>query len=314
MGSNTYIIQRIMQIPLVMLIISVMIFGLIHLTPGDPVELALPAGASAELAQRIREQLGLDQPLHRQYVNWLWKVIHIDLGKSIQTREPVLKMIAERILVTFMLATSATIISILISLLGVLAAVKYHQTEDYLLMLLTTIGISVPNFFAAILLIVIFGLFFDILPISGFVSPFVDFLDSIRHIIMPALSLGFIYSALHARMARNSMLDVLNQDYVRTARAKGLTEKVVILRHALRNALLPVITVIAMNYAYMLGGSIIVEQVFALPGIGRLLIIAVNTRDFPVIQGVLLVVGGFFILINLIADIFYSIIDPRIKF
>jgi peptide/nickel transport system permease protein len=313
-GSGGYIIRRAIQIPMVLLIISVMIFGLIHLTPGDPVELALPAGASADLAQKIRGQLGLDQPLYLQYVRWLWDIVHFDFGKSIQTGEPVLKMILERIHVTFMLATTATIISIMISLFGVLAAVKFHQKTDYLLMLFTTFGISIPNFFAGILLIVIFGVFLDILPISGFVNPLKDPWGGLRHIILPAISLGLIYAALHARMVRNSMLDILNQDYIRTARAKGLSEKFVILQHGLRNALLPVITVIAMNYAYMLGGSIIIEQVFALPGIGRLLIIAVNTRDFPVIQGVLIVVAFLFILINLLADVLYGVIDPRIKF
>ena len=181
-------------------------------------------------------------------------------------------------------------------------------------MLLTTIGISFPNFFSAIILTLIFGVVFDILPISGFVNPIVDPINCFRHIIMPAFSLAIIYGALHARMIRNSMLDILGQDYIRTARAKGLSEKYVLFSHALKNALLPVITVVAMNYAYMLGGSIIIEQVFALPGIGRLLILAVNTRDFPVIQGILLVVSFSFITINLIADLMYCLIDPRIRF
>jgi len=314
MGIGTYLIRRLIQMPLVLIIISVMVFGLIHLTPGDPVELALPAGAPAELADALRKQFGLDQPLHIQYMDWLWKLLHADIGKSIQTGEPISKMIADRLPVTLLLATTASLISVAISLLGVIAAIRSHTRIDYFVMLLATAGISIPNFFAGILLIVIFGVILGILPISGFVNPFLDPINGFRHIIMPAFSLGLIYAALLTRMVRSSMLEVLNEDYVRTARAKGLVERAVIMRHALKNALLPVVTVIAMNYAYMLGGSIIIEQVFALPGIGRLLIDAVLTRDFPVIQGVLLMVGLMFLLINLAADVCYSYIDPRIKY
>jgi peptide/nickel transport system permease protein len=309
-----YIINRLLQIPISLLIISVMVFCLIHLTPGDPVELALPPGASKELADQIRHQLGLDRPLHEQYFNWVINAVRGDLGKSIQTGENISDMLIDRLPVTVILATTAAIISTIVSLVGVIAAYRFHRKTDYVIMLFSTFGISIPNFFAGILLIILFGVYWRILPISGFVNPFINPIDGIRHIAMPAISLGLIYAALHTRMVRSSMLDILNQDYIRTARAKGLREYKVVLHHALRNALLPVVTVVGMSYAYMLGGSIIIEQVFAIPGIGRLLIIAVNARDFPVIQGVLLMVGATFLLINLITDLLYGFIDPRIKY
>jgi peptide/nickel transport system permease protein len=237
-----------------------------------------------------------------------------DLGKSIQTGESVRTMIAVRLPVTFTLATTATVISVIVALFGVIAAVRWHSRTDYVVLLLSTLGMSVPNFFTGMVLILMFGLVFRILPISGFVNPFSDPVKGLRHIILPAISLGLIYAALHIRMVRSSMLEVLKQDYVRTAHAKGLSKRVIILRHALKNAMLPIITVVAMNYAYMLGGSIVIEQVFALPGIGRLLIDAVNTRDFPVIQGILMIAAVIFLIINLLADLCYGIIDPRIKY
>ncbi len=314
MIKSRYLINRLLQIPISLLIISVLVFFLIHLTPGDPVELALPPGASKELANQIRHQLGLDRPLHEQYTNWLFNAVKGDLGKSIQTGEKVMDMLMDRLPVTFILATTATVISVIVSLIGVIAAIRFHRKTDYAIMLFSTIGISVPNFFAGILLIILFGVFWRILPISGFVNPLKDPIEGIRHLAMPAVSLGLLYAALHTRMVRSSMLDILNQDFIRTARAKGLREHQVILRHGLRNALLPIVTVIGMSYAYMLGGSIIIEQVFAIPGIGRLLIIAVNSRDFPVIQGVLLMVGTTFLMINLLTDLLYGFIDPRIKY
>ncbi len=314
MTKSKYLLNRLLQIPISLLIISLLVFFLIHLTPGDPVELALPPGASKELANQIRHQLGMDRPLHEQYAHWLLNALQGDLGKSIQTGERVTEMLMDRLPVTVILATTATVISVLVSLIGVIAAVRFHRKTDYAVMLFSTIGISVPNFFAGILLIILFGVLWRVLPISGFVNPLKDPIEGIRHLAMPAFSLGLLYAALHTRMVRSSMLDIINQDFIRTARAKGLREYQVILRHGLRNALLPVITVVGMSYAYMLGGSIIIEQVFAIPGIGRLLIIAVNSRDFPVIQGVLLMVGMTFLLINLLTDLLYGFIDPRIKY
>jgi peptide/nickel transport system permease protein len=314
MIKSKYLLNRLLQIPVSLLIISVLVFFLIHLTPGDPVELALPPGASKELANQIRHQLGLDRPLHEQFTNWLFNAAQGDLGKSIQTGEKVSDMLMDRLPVTFILATAAAVISVLVSLIGVIAAIRFHRRMDYAIMLFSTIGISVPNFFAGILLIILFGVVWRILPISGFVNPLKDPIEGIRHIAMPAVSLGLLYAALHTRMVRSSMLDILNQDFIRTARAKGLREHRVILRHGLRNALLPIVTVVGMSYAYMLGGSIIIEQVFAIPGIGRLLIIAVTSRDFPVIQGVLLMVGITFLFINLLTDLLYGFIDPRIKY
>jgi len=313
-GAQGYALRRITQIPVAFLIISVLVFGLIHLTPGDPVELALPPRSSPELIESIRKQFGLDRPLYIQYCDWLAKMVQGDLGKSIQTGESVRTMIAVRLPVTFTLATTATVISVIVALFGVIAAVRWHSRTDYVVLLLSTLGMSVPNFFTGMVLILMFGLVFRILPISGFVNPFSDPVKGLRHIILPAISLGLIYAALHIRMVRSSMLEVLKQDYVRTAHAKGLSKRVIILRHALKNAMLPIITVVAMNYAYMLGGSIVIEQVFALPGIGRLLIDAVNTRDFPVIQGILMIAAVIFLIINLLADLCYGIIDPRIKY
>ena len=241
-------------------------------------------------------------------------LVHGDLGTSIRTGQPVLTMILERFEATLTLAISATLFSIFIALpAGIVAAAKRGSIIDLSAMSITSLAISLPNFFTAIVMIVIFGVELRWLPISGYVPIFQDFWVSLTHLVMPTISLGLIYTALLSRLIRSDLLDILSENYIRTARSKGLPETIVLLRHGVRNALLPTINLVTINFASLLGGTIIIEEIFAIPGIGRLLIDAVEIRDFPVIQGVTLVVGLIYILSSIFADIISMFTDPRVK-
>lgn len=310
-----YIIQRLLGIVPVLIIMTLMIFALMRLMPGDPIITAVGPLATEETIQALREAYGLDKPLHVQYLTWLRRMAHGDLGISVQTGEPVSKMIRDRIMVTLTLTFTAALVSLMVALpVGIISAYKQYTLLDYIFTIFATIGVAIPDFFAAIVLILIFGVTFRVLPIAGFVNPLSNLIDGLKHLVMPGISLGLIYTALISRMMRSSMLDVLGEDYIRTARAKGLREITVALGHAAKNAMLPVVTTVAINLARLLGGSVIVEEVFALPGIGRLLVRGVLQRDFPVIQGVTLLIGLIFLASSLVADIVYVYLDPRIKY
>ena len=288
---------------------TLVIFMAIHLIPGDPVSYILSdmPYASPELIAQLRAQFGLDRPLYEQYLHWLTKMLQGDWGTSLRTWRPVIAGVSERYPNTVSLAIAGMIAAISIGVpAGILAAVKHNTKIDYLCMTGALFGVSMPSFWLGIMFILIFSVQLRVLPTSGsgtFIS-----------LVMPSLTLGLVMAGSIARITRSGMLEVLRQDYVRTARAKGLTEHIVVYRHALRNALIPLLTMTGMQFGFLLGGTVIVETVFAWPGIGRLAIMAIQTRDLPLLQGCILVLTIIFVTINLMVDIVYAFIDPRIKY
>jgi peptide/nickel transport system permease protein len=292
-----------------------LVFFLVHLTPGDPASVILGPDAPQEAIAELRARLGLDQPLPVQFVRWFGQVLQGNLGESIFLRRPVTQAIVERLEPTLLLAGLATGFAVIIGIpTGVLAAVYRNTWLDRLFMSISIFGVSMPNFWLALNLIFLFALTLAILPVSGYVPLRDDPLMTLRFMLLPAFSLGFPQSALIARITRGSMLDVLSQDYVKTARAKGLSEQLVIYKHALKNTMITVITVIGIVLAITLSGSVVIETIFGLPGIGRLIINSVLRRDYPVIQGTVLFIAGSYVLVNLLIDLLYVYLDPRIKY
>lgn len=315
LGSGAHpILRRLGGIPPTLLLISVLIFGLAHLAPGDPLSFMLGVEAPPDVVEATRARYQFDRPLPEQYLLWLGSTIRGDFGRSVMTGQTVTVMIAERLPVTASLAFTAALFSWLFAFpAGIIAAVRRGSRIDYAISLISTFGMSVPDFVLSLLLILIFAVTLRILPSTSFVAPWVDPVDWARHIVLPAIALGAIHTALLARMMRASVLEVLGEDYIRTARSKGLSERVVLRRHALKNALIPVVTTATINIAQLLGGSIIVEQVFAIPGMGRLLVDAVLRRDYPLIQGITLVIGIIYICASLASDLVYSRLDPQVS-
>ncbi|PYM37517.1 MAG: peptide ABC transporter [Candidatus Rokuibacteriota bacterium] len=296
-------------------VVAIAVFGLLHVVPGDPAVIIAGDYATAEDVARIRSKLGLDRPFLTQVEIWLSNVVHGDLGTSIFSGLPVATLIKQRAEATVALTVLAMLISIGVGVpLGVLAAWRKGSWIDRLVMVLAVSGFSMPVFWLGFVLVYAFAISVPWLPVQGFqplaggVGPF------LRHLILPAVTLSVVYMALIARMTRASMLGVLGEDYIRTAFAKGLAPHRVLLRHALKNASLPVVTVIGLGFALLIGGAVVTESVFALPGLGRLTVDAIVRRDYPVIQGVILVVSGAYVLINLVVDLLYVVLDPRIRF
>jgi len=314
-GVFAYIVRRILATIPVMAVVALFVFSLLHLSPGDPA--AIIAGDTATLADiaRIREKLGLDQPLYIQFVTWVWHLLHGDLGISIFTNLPVSKLIAQRVEPTITLTISTLIISVASAIpMGVLAAWKAGAWIDRLVMVFAVIGFSVPSFVLAYLLIYVFAISTDLLPVQGFVSIRDGIGPFLSHIAMPSLALGLIFAALIARMTRASMLDVLAQDYIRTAQAKGLSNDKVLIGHALKNAAVPIATIIGVSFALLISGVVVTETVFAIPGLGRLTVDAILRRDYPIIQGIILVFSAAYVLVNLLVDLSYTFLDPRIRY
>jgi peptide/nickel transport system permease protein len=310
-----YVLRRLVTMVPVLLVVSVVVFSLIHLTPGDPVSIMLREEADPATAAALRAALGLDRPLPVQYVVWLGRAARGELGRSIRTNQPVSEAILQRLPVTLSLAGAATMLALVIALpAGILSAVRRNSAADVAGTLVALTGVSLPNFWLAILLIFLFSVTLGWLPPLGWVSPARDFWGSLRSLVLPAVTLGAAVAAVVMRMTRSSLLEVLQLDYVRTARAKGLGEAPVLLRHALRNALVPVVTVVGLQAGALLGGAIITETIFALPGVGRLLVDAIFQRDFPVVQGVVLFLALNFLLVNLLVDLAYAGLDPRIRY
>ena len=310
-----YVLRRLLEMPPVVLVVSLVTFALLHITPGDPVVTALGIQADPETVAVVRARLGLDLPLPIQFANWLGSLLRGDLGTSMLSGQSVSEIIGQRLPITLTLAISATLFSIVLSIpLGVLSAVRPGSRLDRSAAIFTTLGIAVPNFVISIVLILVLGVLWPVLPIGGFISPMADPLQGIRHLALPTIALGTVYLALLSRMVQVSVSEVLSLDYVRTARAKGLANAVVLRRHVLRGALLPVITTIAINFAYLLGGAIIIEQIFFLPGLGRLVVDAATQRDYTVVQGVMVVTALVFLLSSLVADVFFAYLDPRIRY
>ena len=310
-----YVTQRLMMSAGVIVLVSLIVFTLIRLIPGDPISILLADNLSAEVRDRLIAKWGLDQPAVVQYGRWITNVAHGDFGVSIRTQESVAGLISERIPATVMLAIGALAIAVGLGIpAGIIAAYRTRTLVDYAAMLTALVGLCVPSFWLALLLILLFSLKLGLLPVSGYVSPLVDPMAAVRHLVLPSLALGLGLAASISRMTRSAMLDVLSQDYVRTARAKGLTERGTVFGHALRNAMLPIITVVGLQLGFLLGGAVVVEEIFSLPGIGQLLIFGISNRDYPLIQGVVLVFAAIFVLVNLTVDLTYSYFDPRIRY
>jgi peptide/nickel transport system permease protein len=299
----------------VLIIVSIVAFALVHLTPGDPVANILGDKATPEDIARVRHQLGLDRPLYEQYVIWLLNALRGDLGRSVFIDQPVTGMIAERAEPTLLLAGTALLLTILVGIpAGVFAAMRHNSAVDQSLMVLALLGVSMPNFWLGLNLILIFSVFLGWFPSGGYTPIGESFGGALQSVALPAVALGFSQAALVARITRASMLEVLQQDYVRTARAKGLDWIMVNFRHALKNALLPTITVVGVVAAVLVGGAVVTETVFTIPGAGRLVVNAVLRRDYPVVQGAILMVAFLYVLINLLIDVLYVYIDPRIRY
>ena len=302
----TYIIRRLLHTVLVVFVISLIIFFAIRLT-GDPVSVMFSAGEpSKEAIEEVRKNLGLDKPLYEQYFIFLKGLVTLDFGESFRSGTPVTTLIFERLGATLALAFGGVAVAIAIAFpVGILSAVKRGTSVDFFGRIFSLIGISFPNFWLGIMLILVFAVHLQWLPSSGF--------ESLSHLILPSITLGMILSGILARLVRSSMLEVLNQQYISTAKSKGISEWSVIIKHAFRNALLPTITFLGLQFGSLLGGTVIVEQVFSWPGVGRLIIDAINQRDYPVIQGGVIFLAIVMVLVNLIVDLSYSFIDPRIK-
>ena len=330
-----YIIKRLVQLIPVILGVSIIAFSLIHLAPGDPARTLLGQHATQKELNEIREKYGLDKPLYVQYGIWLNGILHGDMGRSIITNDKVADEIADRFPNTIELSIAAMFFAIIIGgLAGIISASKQYSATDYTVMGIALFGISMPVFWLGIMLMLIFGVVLGWLPIGGRIDLLIPFhrvtgfmvfdsiitgnlpalISSLRHLILPAIALGTIPMAIIARVTRSSMLEVLRQDFIRTERAKGLSERVVIYKHAVRNAMVPVVTVIGLNFGLLLAGAILTETVFSWPGVGRLVVTAVYERDYPLVIGCILIFSIIFVVVNLLTDILYTYIDPRIHY
>jgi peptide/nickel transport system permease protein len=297
----------------VVFVLSLGVFLMLHLTPGDPVQIMLGQDADPQTAAALRAELGLDQPLPVQYLRWAASALHGDLGRSIRTHEPVAEAIVSRLPVTIELSAIALLISLAIGLpAGVIAATHRNSSLDVASTGVALLGVSLPNFFLGILLILVFAQWLRWVPPSGYTPLLQDPLMNVKQMFMPSLALGAALAGIVARQMRSSLLDVLDSDYMRTARSKGLMEYSVIVGHGLRNALLPVVTVTGLQVGALLGGTILIETIFALPGVGRLAVDSIFARDFPIVQGVVLFLALVRVLSNLVADLMYGRLDPRI--
>jgi peptide/nickel transport system permease protein len=310
-----YLVRRVLAAIPVMGVVALFVFFLLRLTPGDPAAVLAGDNATPAQLEHIRTSLGLNEPLYVQFFTWINKLLHGDLGVSLISNVPVLKMIGQRVEPSISIALSTIILSVVIAVpLGVIAAWKHGTWIDRFVMGLSVLGFSVPVFVTGYVLIQIFAIDLRWLPVQGFKSITAGFGPFLERIILPTLTLSFIYIALIARMTRAAMLDVMGEDYIRTARAKGIGEIAVLLRHGLRNAAVPVITVIGAGFALLISGVVVTESVFNLPGIGRLTVDAVLARDYPVIQAMILLTSLIYVTVNLLIDVAYTLLDPRIRY
>lgn len=312
---KTYVLRRLLALLPVALVVATVAFMLMHLAPGDPASIIAGPDASPDDVQKIARQLGLDAPLHVQLGRFYGRLLRGDLGQSIFLRKPVSEAILDRVEPTLLLTLAATLIAVAIGVpAGVISARYHNSVPDQACMAFALVGISVPNFLLALLMVLVFGVHLGWFPVAGYAPLEYGVLGTLRSLVLPAFALGLVQSALIARITRSSMLDVLYQQFIMTTRAKGLGERAVVYKHALRNALIPTITIIGISFAILIGGAVVVETIFNIPGVGRLVISAVLRRDYPVIQGVVLCVAGVYMLINLLIDLSYLVIDPRVRY
>lgn len=304
-----YLLKRLFYLLPVMFGVSVITFGLISLAPGDPAEIILRVGGAEptrEAVNALREELGLNEPVYIQYLRWLWDALHLDFGTSYRTGLPVTGEILSRFPATLELALAAMAFMLLVSLpAGVLSALYRHAFIDHMTRIFALVGASLPGFWKGLMLIYLFAVVWGLLPVMG--------RGGLRHLVLPAVTLGFGMAAVYTRMIRAGMLEVLNQDYIKLARAKGLKERWVVGRHALKNALLPAVTLFGMSLGHLLGGTVIVETIFAWPGVGKFVVDAIFNRDYPIIQGYAMFMALIFVLANLLVDLSYGLLDPRIR-
>lgn len=310
-----YIIKRIIYLVPTLFLVTLMVFFMIHLIPGDPAAIMLGEDATQEEVEVVRQSLGLDKPLYQQYAIWIGKVFKGDFGVSVHSKRPVMQSIRDRFPVTLTLTLLATVFSLVTALpAGVLAAYYHATRKDYFFMGATILGVSVPGFWLGLVFLLYFSVQLGWFPATGFVSIFEDFWQGLRYMVLPAISLGLYMAAVVARMIRSSMLEVLRLEYVTHARAKGLKESVVIIKHALKNAFAPALTTIGLQFGVLLGGAVVTETVFSLPGLGKYVVVSIYMRDYPVVQGSILFIAIVYVFINLVVDLLYSFFDPRIEY
>jgi peptide/nickel transport system permease protein len=309
-----FLVRRAFISAVTLLLISLIVFTGVRMIPGDPARVLAGTEADAAGLEEIREKYGLDAPLPLQYARWLGLALRGDLGESIRTRTSVAWMVATKLPITIELACLSLLVAVAIAIpAGVLAAVRRNTVWDVLASGVSLCGVSIPNFWLGIMLILLVSVRFGWLPASGFVPLAEDPLGNLQRMLMPAVVLGTGLAAVLMRQTRNAMIEVLSADYVRTARAKGLAQRAVVIRHALRNGLIPVVTILGLQMGALMGGAVVTEQIFVLPGFGRLIVEAVFTRDYPVVQGVVLLTASSYVLINLLVDVSYSVLNPRIR-
>lgn len=309
-----YIVKRLLTMIPVLFVVSIVIFLIVHITPGDPAANILGMEATPEQIEQLNEEMGFNRPITEQYVSWVAGVLQWDLGDSIFMKQPVTQAIVEHIGPTLSLAIFAQVIAVLLAIpFGVIAAYKRGTAVDTTLMSVSLLGMAIPSFLLALLLMLVVGVKLQWLPVAGYEPLAAGIGEHLKYLILPAISLGTIQAALIARMTRSSMLDVLNLNYIKTARAKGLLEWRVLLKHAFRNAFLPILTVIGQTFGTLVTGAVVVETIFNIPGLGQLIINSITRRDYTVIQGVVLMVTLLYVLINLIIDLLYGVVDPRVR-
>lgn len=301
-----YIIRRLLMLIPVMVGVSLVVFTIMYFTPGDPAKLLLGEKAPVEEVEALREQMGLNKPFAVQYFNFVKNALRGDLGRSLVSKQQVFDELYARFPATLRLAAAAVFIAVAMGIpIGIISATKQYSLFDTMSMIFALVGVSMPNFWQGMMMILVFSLTFRILPSGGY--------GTFLHLIMPALTIGTSSAAIITRMTRSSMLEVVRQDYIRTARAKGLSENIVINRHALKNALIPIVTVIGLQFGFLLGGAVLTESIFSWPGVGRFMVDAIRQKDYPVVQGGVLLMALAFSIVNLAVDILYAYIDPRIK-
>ena len=312
---TVYLVRRALSLLPILFLMSLIVFTLIRLVPCDPIDVMYGSEGMDEVRRAaLRRDLGLDDSIIVQYVKWLGRAVTGDLGRSYKAQMPVIELIAQRFPATLFLSAAALVFSLILAIpLGVLAAIKRNTWADFAAMGFAIFGISIPNFWAGIMLALIFAVYLRWLPSIGYISPLTDFGKSLQHLILPAITLGWSLAGTTSRLTRSSMLEELGKDYVRTARGKGLAEQGVLLGHALRNALIPTVTMIGLQLGFLIGGAVVVETVFAWPGIGLLVVDSIFGRDYPVVQGIVLVIAVLVVVVNLTVDLIYTILDPRIR-
>jgi len=312
---GAYIAKRFLQAIPVMVLVAFVVFLLLHLSPGDPAAVIAGKFATLDQVARIRTQLGLDEPLYLQFAAWVAQLLQGDLGRSLFYKVSVVTLIGQRLEPTLSLAIMTLVVAVAIALpAGVLAAWNRDSWIDRFTMGFSVVGFSVPVFVIGYVFIYVFSVHLKLFPVQGYAPLSEGLLPWLRSIALPSLALGFIFAALIARVTRATMIEVLNEDYIRTARAKGLPLRLILVRHALSNAAVPIVTVIGVSFVLLIGGVVVTESVFNIPGLGRLIVDAISQRDFPIIQAMLLVFSGIYVLINLAVDIIYTLLDPRIRY